>query len=232
MRILGFIETSFVDWDGKLTAVIFVGGCNFKCPFCHNHPLARDLKKLKELDFDKIKKKLSQKKTWLDGVVISGGEPMMHPEIFGLLIELKKLDFRTKIDTNGSFPYPLKEAIELGLVDYVAMDVKTTFDERYNRAIGREAWLEVLLRTVRLLKESGVDYEFRTTMVPGIVGPEDLITILKTIGPVKKYAIQQYVPKNARLKAFRLKKPYTKEEIIQVLPSLKPYAQEVVLRGF
>ncbi|MCS7258565.1 MAG: anaerobic ribonucleoside-triphosphate reductase activating protein [candidate division WOR-3 bacterium] len=232
MRILGFIETSFLDWDNKLSAVIFVGGCNFKCPFCHNHELARDLKRLKELDFDNIKKKLVAKKAWLDGVVISGGEPMMHPEIFGLLIELKKLNYKTKIDTNGSFPYPLKEAIELGLVDYVAMDIKTTFDKRYDKAIGREAWLEVLLRTVRLLKESGVDYEFRTTMVPTIVAPTDLITILKDIAPVKKYAIQQFVPKNARLKQYRLKKPYTKEEILKVLPELKPYAQEVVLRGF
>jgi pyruvate formate lyase activating enzyme len=232
MRILGFIETSFLDWDGKLSAVIFVGGCNFKCPFCQNTPLARDSKSLKAIDWEKIKIKLEEKKNWLDGVVISGGEPMMHPEIFGLLIKLKLLGYKTKIDTNGSFPYPLKEAIDEGLVDYVAMDIKTTLDERYHKAIGREAWFEVLFRTIRLLKESGVDYEFRTTLVPGLVEPEELITILKTIGPVKKYAIQQFVPRNARTKIYRAKKPYKKEEIIKILPRLKPYAQEIVLRGF
>jgi len=232
MRILGFIETSLVDWDKKVSSVIFLGGCCFNCPFCQNYPLAKDSKELKEIDWDLIKDKLLKKKKWIDGVVLSGGEPMMHPEIFGLLIKIKELGYATKIDTTGYYPYPLKEAIELGLVDYVAMDIKTTLDKRYDKACGRKVHLVVIERTVRLLKESGVDYEFRTTMVPGIVGQEELIEIAKKIAPVKKYVLQQFVAKNARLASFRTKKAYTKEEIKDIISPLKNYIYEVSLRGF
>jgi len=232
MKILGFIETSLVDWDKKVSSVIFVGGCNFHCPFCQNYPLVKESKELKEIKWEDIKKKLIAKKKWIDGVVISGGEPMMHPEIFGLLIKIKDLGFKTKIDTNGFFPYPLKEAIESSLVDYVAMDIKTTLDKRYDKACGRKIYLVVIDRTIKLLKECGVDYEFRTTLIPGIVEPEDLLVIAQQIAPVKKYVIQQFVPQNARLAQFRNKKPYKKEDIEKFIIPLRKYSSEVLLRGF
>ncbi len=261
MKILGFIETSLVDWEKKVASVIFVGGCNFNCPFCQNFPLNIESKELKEIKLEDIKKKLLAKKKWIDGVVISGGEPMMHPEIFGLLIQIKDLGFKTKIDTNGFYPYPLKEAIESGLIDYVAMDIKTTLDSprpflqdrtskrvsssfflqkadgkgqgtRYDKACGRKIYLVVIERTIKLLKECGVDYEFRTTLIPGIVEPEDLLVIAQQIAPVKKYVIQQFVPQNARLARFRNKKPYKKEDIEKFIIPLKKYSSEVLLRGF
>ncbi len=232
MRILGFIETSLVDWDKKVASVIFLGGCNFNCPFCHNYPLVQDSPKTKPIEWEKIKEKLIKKRKWIDGVVLSGGEPMMHPEIFGLLIKIKELGFETKIDTNGFFPYPLKEAIELGLVDSVAMDIKTTLDEKYDKACGRKMYLVVIERTIKLLKECGIDYEFRTTLVPGIVSPDDIVKIARKIAPVKRYAIQQFVPKNARSARFRTKKPYKKEEVDKILPVIKNHAKEVILRGF
>jgi pyruvate formate lyase activating enzyme len=232
MKILGFIETSLVDWDKKVSSIIFVGGCNFQCPFCQNYPLVKESKELKELQWEVIAKKLVAKKKWIDGVVISGGEPMMHPEIFELLINIKELGFQIKIDTNGYYPYPLKEAIERNLVDYVAMDIKTSLDQKYNKACGRKIFLVVIERTIKLLKECGVDYEFRTTMVPGIIGPEDLVIIAQKIAPVKKYVIQQFVPGNARLARFRNIKTYTKTENEKLLPELKKYIKEVNLRGF
>jgi pyruvate formate lyase activating enzyme len=232
MQILGFIPTSLVDWDKKVASIIFVGGCNFHCPYCQNHPIASEDNDLKPLEWEDIKKKLTRRRQWIDGVVVSGGEPMMHPEIFGLLAKIKYTGFKTKIDTNGSFPYPLKEAIELKLVDSVAMDVKTILDNRYWQAVGRKYWLIVLERTIRLLKESGVDYEFRTTLVPGIVKPEDLVAIVKQIAPVKKYVIQQFVPANSYNEKFQKKKAYLKEDIEKFIPVLKQYANKVVLRGF
>jgi len=232
MRIVGFIETSLVDWDKKVSSVIFLGGCSFNCPFCQNYLLAKDSKELKEIDWDLIKNKLLKKKKWIDGVVVSGGEPMMHPEIFELLIKIKELGYATKVDTTGYYPYPLKEAIELGLVDYIAMDIKTALDKRYDRACGRKVHLVVIERTIRLLKESGVDYEFRTTMVPGIVGQPELIEIAKKIAPVKKYVLQQFVPKNARLLKFRKIKPFLKEEVMKFIPPLKNYIYDVSLRSF
>jgi pyruvate formate lyase activating enzyme len=232
MRILGFIETSLIDWEKKVASVIFVGGCNFNCPFCHNYTLVKDSKKLKEVDWEYIEKKLLAKKAWIDGVVVSGGEPMMHPEIFGLLIKIKELGFKTKIDTNGYFPYPLKEAIELGLVDSAAMDIKAVMDKRYYKAIGREVYFIVLQRTIRLLKESGIDYEFRTTLVPGLVKPEDLIEIAKQIAPASRYVVQQFVPKNSRLARYRSMKAYNKEDIEGFLPSIRNHVKNVTLRGF
>jgi pyruvate formate lyase activating enzyme len=232
MRILGFIETSLVDWDKKVSSVIFVGGCSFNCPFCQNYSLAQDSKEMKEIEWDLIKEKLLKKKKWVDGVVVSGGEPMMHPEIFGLLIKIKELGFATKIDTTGYYPYPLKEAIELGLVDYVAMDIKTALDKRYDKACGRKIHLIVIERSIRLLKECGIDYEFRTTMVPGIVGKRELTQIARKITPAKKYVLQQFVPTNTRSALFRDKKPYVKEEVTKFLPALKKYFSDISLRGF
>ncbi len=252
MKILGFIETSLVDWDKKVSSVIFLGGCNFNCPFCQNYPLVKESKKLKEFEWEQIKEKLLAKKNWIDGVVISGGEPMMHPEIFGLLYKIKQLGFLTKVDTNGFYPYPLKEAIEAGLVDYIAMDIKTNlnhitdYDEnnpatkyyhllisdKYNKACGRTIYLIVIERTIKLLKECGKDYEFRTTLVPGIVDLDDLLAIGQKLTPAKRYFIQQFVPENARLEKFKKVKPYKKEEVEKILPALQKYFDQVKLRGF
>ncbi|MCX7785413.1 MAG: anaerobic ribonucleoside-triphosphate reductase activating protein [candidate division WOR-3 bacterium] len=232
MKILGFIETSLVDWERKVCSVIFVGGCNLKCPFCQNYSLVKESKDLKVWSWQEIKDKLISKKNWLDGVVISGGEPTIHPEIFGLLIKIKQLGFPTKIDTNGTFPYVLKELIELGLIDYIAMDVKTALDERYYRACGRSIELCLIKRTVKLLKESNIDYEFRTTLVPKLVTAEELIAIAREIAPAKSYVLQQFVPQNARQVKFRNIKPYSKSDALEFQRMLKLYLNNVSIRGF
>ncbi|MBS4016348.1 MAG: anaerobic ribonucleoside-triphosphate reductase activating protein [Candidatus Latescibacteria bacterium] len=232
MRIRGFIETSLLDWDKKVVSVIFVGGCNFRCPFCQNSDLANDAKSLPPIEWEDIKKTLEKKRKWLDGVVVSGGEPMMHPEIFGLLIKIKELGYKVKVDTNGYYPYPLKEAIELGLVDYVAMDIKTALDERYYKAIGRTIHFVVIERTIRLLKECGLGYEFRTTLVPNLVGEQELLAIAEKLTPAKKLVLQQYVPKNARLARYRKIKPYLPEQAQEFQKLIKKYFTQVSLRGY
>lgn len=232
MRIRGFIETSLLDWDKKVASVVFVGGCNFHCPFCQNSALANDSKSLPAMDWQDIKKTLEKKRKWIDGVVVSGGEPMMHPEIFGLLIKIKQSGFKVKVDTNGYYPYPLKEAIELGLVDYVAMDIKSAFDQRYFKAIGRKIEFVVIERTVRLLKECGLDYEFRFTLVPNLVTEKELIAISEKITPAKKVVLQKFVPQNARLASYRKLNTYTPEQAKQFQKLIKPYFSQVILRGF
>lgn len=232
MQIRGFLETSLIDWDKKVSSVIFVGGCNFHCPFCQNSELADDSEKLPPFDWQEIKKKLVKKQRWIDGVVISGGEPMMHPEIFGLFIKIKELGLKIKVDTNGYYPYPLKEAIELGLIDYVAMDIKTTLDKKYFQAVGRKIHLVVIERTIRLLKECGLDYEFRITMVPTLVGKAELLKIAQQISPAKKIVLQKFVPENSRLKTYRKLKTYTAEQATEFQNLIKKYFSEVALRGF
>lgn len=232
MRIRGFIETSLIDWDKKVASVIFVGGCNFHCPFCQNSALANDSKSLKSLEWEDIANTLKKKKRWIDGVVVSGGEPMMHPEIFGLFIKIKQLGFKVKVDTNGYYPYPLKEALELGLIDYIAMDIKTALDERYHKAIGRKIHFVVIERTIRLLKECGLDYEFRVTMAPKLVGEKELLAIAEKLTPAQKLVLQQYAPQNARLARYRNIKPYLPEQAKQFQKLIKKYFSEVTLRGF
>jgi pyruvate formate lyase activating enzyme len=231
MRILGFIESSLVDWDGKLSSVIFLGGCNFKCPFCHNYSLAKDSKSLKAIEWQKIESKLKSKDDWLDGVVITGGEPCMHPEIFGLCRKIKNLGLKIKIDTNGYYPYILMKLIDKKLVDYVAMDIKTALDKTYEKACGRKLEIGLINRTVKLLLTGEIDYEFRTTLVPGIVGEKEISRILESISGARLYALQQFVPKNARSETYRKKKPISRAEVEKFYDLAKTYVKVVKLRG-
>lgn len=231
MRILGFIESSLVDWDGKLVSVIFLGACNFKCPFCQNYPLAKDSKNLKEIEWKTIEKKLKDKSEWLDGVVITGGESCMHPEIIGLCHKIKQLGLKIKIDTNGYYPYILMKLVENKLVDYIAMDIKTALDKRYERACGRKLEIGLINRTIKLLLAGKIDYEFRTTVVPGLVGEKEINQILKVIAGARLYALQQFVPENARSQIYRKKKPFSRAETEKFFALAKLCVKEVKLRG-
>ncbi|MDH5185799.1 MAG: anaerobic ribonucleoside-triphosphate reductase activating protein [candidate division WOR-3 bacterium] len=231
MRILGFIESSLIDWDGKIVSVIFLGGCNFKCPFCQNHPVAKDSKQLKEIDWLTVEKKLKEKSDWLDGVVVTGGEPCIHPEIFGLCRRIKDLGFNVKIDTNGYYPYILMKLTENNLVDYVAMDIKTFLDQHYEKACGRNLELGLIERTIQLLLTEKVDYEFRTTLVPKIVGEPEIKQIVDLIAGARLYALQQYVPENARTAFYRKQKPISKKEAEKLVLLAKARVKKVRLRG-
>jgi pyruvate formate lyase activating enzyme len=231
MRILGFTETSLVDWDGRIASVIFVGGCNYACPFCHNYLLARDDPTLPDRPWAEIAAILDQKREWLDGVCITGGEPMLHPEVFSLCGSIKRLGIPVKIDTNGSFPYPLKRLLELNLCDAVAMDIKAPLSDRYSAAAGRKVSTAPLRRTVRLLLESGMEYEFRSTLVPGLVNPDDMADIGKAVEGARVFVLQQFNPEQAPVKAYQDKTSYTMSEAEAMAESLRPFVKEVKLRG-
>jgi len=231
VRLVGFIETSLSDWDGRITSVVFVGGCDFHCPFCHNHRIADDDPALPEVEWDTIQVTLIRKQKWVDGVVITGGEPMMHPEVFELCRSIKRLGFSVKMDTNGSFPYPLKQLIELKLVDYVAMDVKAPLDDRYSVAAGRKLDVAPVRRTIRLLLESGIEHEFRATLVPGLVNPEDMRAIGEAVRGARKFALQHYDPANARVKTLAGGRNYTRAQAESMAEALKPFVKEITLRG-
>lgn len=230
MRILGFLETSLVDWDGMLSSVVFVGGCNFRCPFCHNHELADDHPGLPEVDWAEIQVTLVRKDKWIDGVVVTGGEPVMHPEVFDLCAGIKQLGKKVKIDTNGSFPYQLEGLIERRLVDYVAMDIKAPIDAaRYSRAAGHPVEPAVLKRTIRLLRESGIPHEFRSTLVRGLIDPSDIEQIGAAVRGVALLVLQRYHPDRARVSGFGDR--YSLAEAESMAASLRPFVSEVRLRG-
>jgi len=193
VALKGFIENSLLDWDGKVSAVFFLSGCNYRCPFCHNPELATDSPELKELPQEAVFARLEALKLWLDGVVVTGGEPCIFDGLENLLRSIKARGFGVKLDTNGSRPDVLKSLLEKGLVDYVAMDVKAPFErEKYARLSGCAADPALPRHSADLLRASGVEHEFRTTVVPGLLGMDDLLEIAKALGPDARYFLQGF----------------------------------------
>ncbi len=174
-KIKGFIETSFIDWPGRLSAVIFLGGCNFRCPFCHNHPLVLNPDSLPTISFSRIRLALTPYKKWLGGICISGGEPTLSPGLPGMLSQLKRDDWEVKLDTNGSTPEILEQLIQDNLLDMVAMDIKAPLVQRkYNRCAGVDVDLEKITRSIEIIRNSSLAHQFRMTVMPFLHTQSDI----------------------------------------------------------
>ena len=159
MKILGIEKVSFVDYEGKMCATIFTGGCNYRCPFCHNGGIVLD--KYKEISEDDILEYLRSRKGLLDAVTISGGEPTLQPDLKQFIIKVKKLGFLVKLDTNGTNPAVLIDLVNDNLLDYVAIDIKTNFED-YNRVAGvSNALQNNVQKSINYLKQSNINYELR-----------------------------------------------------------------------
>jgi pyruvate formate lyase activating enzyme len=195
LNVKGFIDVSFVDWDGKSSAVIFLPRCNFRCPFCHNVNLVLNPENLETIPLEYLENQLKKQKNWVDGVCITGGEPTLHSGLPELCSKLKKMQFLIKLDTNGTNPVMLKELVEWKLVDYVAMDIKAPLTvDKYSKATGVivESLLENVKKSIKFLMESTVDYEFRTTVVPTLHTVEDIKQICRSLRGCRKYVLQKF----------------------------------------
>lgn len=194
MLLGGFQKMTLIDYPGKIATTVFTAGCNFRCPFCHNPELVtlspEDVAayKGKEEEFFAF---LGNRKGLLDGVCITGGEPTVQPDIVPFMRKIKGMGFLVKLDSNGMRPEILEEVFHDGLTDYVAMDIKNR-PERYAETVGTEMDIEKIRKSVRLIMESGVDYEFRTTVVPGIHTEKDFDGIAKLIRGAKRYYLQTF----------------------------------------
>lgn len=174
--IKGFLETSFIDWPGKLCAILFLGGCNFRCPFCHNHPLVLAPETMEAIPFTEILYRLAARKNWLAGVCISGGEPTLSPGLPNLIAQLKAKGWAIKLDTNGSRPEVLEQLLADKLLDMVAMDVKAPLvQEKYERCTGCQVDLTAIQKSINLLQHSTIPHEFRMTIAPGLHTEEDIL---------------------------------------------------------
>lgn len=192
MKIHGLNKTTLLDYPGRVAATIFTGNCNFRCPFCHNSELVLDPESQPEISTDEIMGFLKKRQGILDGVCITGGEPTLQPDLLDFIREVKALGYPVKLDTNGYRPEVLREALEEGLLDFVAMDIKSG-PSGYALASGcSNIDLEKIRESVKLIKGSGIDYEFRTTVVKGIHTDKDLIEIGEWLGDVKAYFLQNY----------------------------------------
>ena len=193
MRICGLQKLSMVDYPGKLAATVFTGGCNLRCPFCHNAPLVLRVAETPELPMDEVLTFLRSRKGLLDGVVLSGGEPLLQQGAADFLREVRSLGFAVKLDTNGCYPEALAAILAEGLVDYVAMDIKNR-PEKYPETVGIPGFdITPIQESIRLLQSSGVDYEFRTTVVRELHTVDDIRAICGWLKGSKRWYLQQFV---------------------------------------
>lgn len=195
LKIGGLQKMTLLDYPGKAACTIFLSGCNFKCPFCHNRDLVFIPERYEYFDVNDIMEYLEKRKGILDGVAISGGEPLLQENLHTLIERIRELGYQVKLDTNGAYPGRLKEVVEKGLVDYVAMDIKNSPD-KYARTLGMnpESFsLDPIRESVEFLKSSQIEHEFRTTVVRELHTAEDLLEIGRWLGENETYYLQQYV---------------------------------------
>ena len=189
----GFQKMTLLDFPGRVACTLFTGGCNFRCPFCHNASLVTDIDNDVTYTEESILAFLDKRHGLLDGVAITGGEPLMHESIADFIVKVREKGFAVKLDTNGSFPDRLRDLIDRGLVDYVAMDVKNC-REKYALTAGIDAsLLPKIEESMALLLEGRVDYEFRTTVINEFHTPEDIGRAAAWIGGAKRYFLQPFV---------------------------------------
>ena len=231
MKISGFLKTTLLDWDGKVACTIYLAGCNYRCPYRHNHSLVLTPDKTDDLPLDEILDYIERNSDFLDGVVISGGEPTLNKDLPGLIKRLRKLGMKIKIDTNGTRPDMLDDLIGAGMVDFVAMDVKAPLDGRYSAVTGVEADVSDIRRSIRIIMESGVDYEFRTTVVPVLLKPEDMEDIFRDIRGAKRYRLHQFRPVSCLDENFTVLDPYPESVLVEMGEKAKKYVKDVRIRG-
>lgn len=207
-KIAGFNKLSLLDYPGKMACIIFTKGCNFKCNYCHNSSLVLD-KKIPLISHEEIFDYLEKRKNVLEGVVISGGEPTIQKGLVEFITKIKEIGYKVKLDTNGSNPKILKELIEKSLVDYVAMDIKNVF-EKYNLTTDSTVNINNIKKSIDILKENKIDFEFRTTIVREYHTLEDIKKLIEYTSGYKYY-LQNFEDNDTVIKSGLT--PFTKIEL-------------------
>jgi pyruvate formate lyase activating enzyme len=235
MKICGLQKLSMVDYPGKLAATVFTGGCNLRCPFCHNALLVTRLNESPTLDEDQVLSFLATRRGLLDGVVLSGGEPLLQKGVESFLAKVRSLGFSVKLDTNGCYPEALERILAAGLVDYVAMDVKSS-PEDYGAAIGLEKPpMEAIEDSLRLLMNSGKDYELRITLVQELHGEAQILRLGQWLSALNggeklpKLFLQPFVNRDSVLTP-NLHAPEN-DQIAHFADLLSTFVREVAVRG-
>ena len=228
MLINGFQKMTLLDFPGKVACTVFLGGCNFRCPFCHNAGLVLGSNPESYTE-EEILSYLEKRKGLLDGVCITGGEPTLRPDLLPFIEKVKALGFAVKLDTNGTNPALLKELLDNALVDYVAMDIKNSF-EKYPETCGLDVMeLDSIKESIALLIGGKVDFEFRTTVVSPLHTAEDIEALAKEISGAEKYFIQNFVDSGELLGGGMTALP--RETLDQMLTTARKYIPETQLRG-
>lgn len=225
-NIQGFQKLTLLDYPAHMACTVFTGGCNLRCPFCHNAGLVRNPIAEKNL-CKEVLQYLESRKGVLEGVCVTGGEPLLQPDLKDFLEKVKELGYSIKLDTNGSLPKKLQSILKLGLVDYVAMDIKSS-PSGYALASGSDIVFGTFLESIEIIRQSGVEYEFRTTAVKGIHKACDFIEIAKLLEPHEKYFIQGFIDSGNLLSGGEA---FSYEEMQEIIAQVQKIAPKALLRG-
>lgn len=276
MVFKGWQKESLIEWPDKICSVVFVAGCNFRCPFCYNQDLVLHPDKLPNIDEKEILEYLIENKDFIEGVMITGGEPTIlfetqeakttekqkiacpsksskgkkgdfifqkfinycnsgkviaESELINFIKKIKKIGLEVGVETNGSNPKAIEYMIKNNLVDYIAMDIKAPLEqEKYNQLVGVRVDLNKIKESIKLIMDSNIDYEFRTTVVSQLLNREDILEIVKAIRGAKRYYLQQFKPDNNLDEKLKVIKPQSKEWLKKIAELCKKYLPNIKLR--
>ena len=228
MKICGLNKTTLLDYPGHVASTVFFGGCNFRCPFCHNGDLVLNSGEMLGYNEEEVLTFLKKRKNVLEGVCITGGEPTLYNQLPDFITKIKELGYKVKLDTNGSCPNMIETLIEKKLIDYIAMDIKAPISD-YDKVCGVAVDIEKVKRSVKMLKEGKVPYEFRTTVVKELHSKQAIMEIVEWIKGADNYYLQSYQETDKNIcRGFA---SMAKEELFALENELRKYVKNVKVRG-
>lgn len=229
MKIGGLQKFSMIDYPDKISCIIFTQGCNFRCPYCHNPELVKPEMFGESLNEEEFFDFLKERTGKLDAVSITGGEPTLQYDLIEFIKKIRDLGFLIKLDTNGTNPEMLKEIIDQKLVNYLAMDIKAPF-EKYEEITRMPVNIEKIKQSVEMIKNSGLEYEFRTTLVKKLLSPDDIEQIGRDIAGAKQYFLQKFVSTKTVDEKVLNEETYNEEELENLKERLKPFVAKCLSR--
>lgn len=229
MNIGGLQKVSLIDFPGRISAIIFTQGCNFRCPYCHNPQLV-DPKLYRPCLFSKdILDFLAHRRGKLDAVTITGGEPTLQEDLIPLIQKIRKMGFAVKLDSNGSRPAVLDRLLKERLLDFISLDIKAPRD-KYSQVVKVQIDAGVIAQSVRLVLESKIPQEFRTTVVKSMLTPKDILTIAKEIAGARRYVLQRFQSAQTLEPEFAVEQSFPEEELLKLKKQLEKIFPLVVIR--
>ena len=229
MVIAGIQKTSLIDYPRKICTVLFTRGCNFSCGFCHNPELVKRSQYLPPMDNEEIYTLLKKRKRSIDAVTITGGEPTLHRDLPQFIQKIKAMGYTVKLDTNGSNPDMLQHLLDHKLIGYIAMDVKNS-PRKYQKTTNRNTDINKIKKSTKVIMNSCIPYEFRTTVVPGLHTDKDFEAISKWLRGAKKYYLQRFRPAKTLDPTFSTINPFTQKEMTDFKNILEKYDIKAYIR--
>ena len=229
MKIGGLQKVSLIDYPGKISAIIFTQGCNFRCPYCHNPELVEQKLYQPCLSEKDILKFLTTRRGKLDAVTLTGGEPTLHEDLIPFIQKIRNLGFAVKLDSNGSQPDVLASMIQKKLLDFIALDVKAPI-EKYQSVVQAPVDIDTIRESIQLALKAKIQHEFRTTVVASLLTQKDILAIVREISGAKRYALQKFQPARTLNKKYIQEKTYSDEEFLKIKKQLEKDVPLIIIR--